>query len=242
MNTMLDTIIPKSDQLNADDLIGGKTITIAITGIDIKMDEQPVSIHFEGDGGKPYRPGKSMRRVLVNVWGPDANVYVGRRLTLYRDDGVKFGGMEVGGIRISHMSHLDKPMTMALTATKAQRRPFTVKPLAEKAQPAAPPGNETFIERASRETQETASDPKLWIETVVRLTTEAATASDLNTIRNWGPLKNAEATAPIKIRTQIREAFEAGLKRLATPEVENDPTLVDQESDGWPGPDTKAAA
>jgi hypothetical protein len=128
---MLNTIIPKSDQLNADDLLGGRTLTITITKVGIKMDEQPVSLNYEGDKGKPYKPGKSMRRVLVNCWGPDANVYVGRKLRLYCDPAVKFGGMEVGGIRISHMSHINSRVTMALTATKAQRRPFTVDPLVE---------------------------------------------------------------------------------------------------------------
>ena len=132
-NSMLQTIIPKSDQLNADDLLGGRTMVITITKVGIKMDEQPVSLHFEGDNGKPYKPGKSMRRVLVNCWGPDANVYVGRKLKLYCDPAVKFGGMEVGGIRISHMSHIKSRVTMALTATKAQRRPFTVDPLVDDA-------------------------------------------------------------------------------------------------------------
>jgi hypothetical protein len=70
-----------------------------------------------------------MRRVLVTVWGPDGNQYVGRSLTLYRDEKVQFGGMAVGGIRISHMSNIDREMTMALTASRASKRPFTVKPL-----------------------------------------------------------------------------------------------------------------
>jgi hypothetical protein len=131
MTGMLDTIIPRSDQMNADDLIGGRTIIITITGVEITMNEQPVAIKFEGDNNKPYRPGKSMRRVLVQCWGPDARVYVGRKLKLYCDPSVKFGGMEVGGIRISHMSHIKSRVTMALTATKAQRRPFTVDPLIE---------------------------------------------------------------------------------------------------------------
>jgi hypothetical protein len=122
------TIKPKSDQLNADDLIGGP-VTIRITGVSVSEGEQPVSISFEGDGGKPFKPGKSMRRVLVNLWGPDGAVYVGRSLTLYRDEQVVFGGVEVGGIRISHMSHLQRETTMALTATKAKRKPFTVRPL-----------------------------------------------------------------------------------------------------------------
>jgi hypothetical protein len=123
------TIKPKSDQLNADDLIGGP-LTIRITKVEVGEGEQPVSIHFDGDAGKPYKPGKSMRRVLVNLWGPDGAAYVGRSLTLYRDDEVAFGGVAVGGIRISHMSHLSRETTMALTTTKAKRKPFTVKPLA----------------------------------------------------------------------------------------------------------------
>jgi hypothetical protein len=72
-----------------------------------------------------------MSRVLVAAWGADANKYVGRSLTLYRDPTVKWAGMEVGGIRISHMSHIERDMVMALTATKGQRKPFMVKPLAE---------------------------------------------------------------------------------------------------------------
>ena len=70
-----------------------------------------------------------MRRVLVNVWGKDGNTYVGKSLTLYCDPKVLFGGVAVGGLRISHMSHIDKEVTMALTATRANRKPFTVKPL-----------------------------------------------------------------------------------------------------------------
>ena len=122
------TIKPKSDQLNADDLIGGP-VTIRITAVSVAEGEQPVSISFDGDGGKPFKPGKSMRRVLVNLWGPDGEAYVGRSLTIYRDEQVVFGGVEVGGIRISHMSHLQRETTMALTATKAKRKPFTVRPL-----------------------------------------------------------------------------------------------------------------
>lgn len=127
-----DTIAPKSDQMNADDLIGGpRTIRITRVSANPESPEQPVSIYFEGDNGKPYKPCKSMRRVLVQVWGPDASTFPGRAMTLYRDPGVQFGGLQVGGIRISHMSNIDKPMTMALTATKAARKPFTVQPLKE---------------------------------------------------------------------------------------------------------------
>lgn len=129
MSNMLQTIVPKSDQLNADDLIG-RDLTIKITAVDIKGgQEQPVSIHFDGDNGKPYKACKSMCRVMVTAWGPDSKKYVGRSMTLYRDPKVKWGGMEVGGIRISHMSDIPEDMTMALTMTRANKKPFTVRPI-----------------------------------------------------------------------------------------------------------------
>lgn len=130
------TIIPKSDQLNADDLITGP-ITIKVTSLKGSSEpQQPVAIHYEGDNGKPYKPCKSMRRVLVSAWGANGAEYVGRSMTLYRDDDVAFGGIKVGGIRISHMSHIERDMSMALTVSKAQRKPYTVKVLAVAATPA----------------------------------------------------------------------------------------------------------
>lgn len=129
MSDMRQTIIPKSDQLNADDLIAGE-MTIKITGVDIKGgQEQPVSIHFEGDNGKPYKACKSMCRVMVSAWGPDSSKYIGRSMTLYRDPSVKWGGMAVGGIRISHMTDIDDDITLALTVTRANKKPYTVRRL-----------------------------------------------------------------------------------------------------------------
>ena len=134
---MKPTIIPKSDQLNADDLLSGP-ITITITDVQVRPGtEQPVSIHYEGDSGKPYKACKSMCRVMVAAWGADASKYKGRSLALYCDPKVKWGGMEVGGIRISHMSDIDSAMTMALTVTRANKKPFTVKPLVSGAPKAA---------------------------------------------------------------------------------------------------------
>lgn len=146
MTDLSQTIAPKSDQLNADDLISGPR-TIKVTRVS-RMNEpdQPIAVGFEGDNGKPYKPGKSMRRLLVHVWGADGNGYVGRRMTLFRDDAVQFGGMAVGGIRISHLSGIDKPVTMALTVTRAKRAPYTVKPLA-----ASAPSNRDRLFAAARE-------------------------------------------------------------------------------------------
>lgn len=124
-----ETIQPKSDQLNADDLIGGSKI-IKISQIKVYDREvQPVEISYEGDEGKPYKPSLGMRRVLVQLWGEDEQVYIGRSLTIYRNDSVKFGGHEVGGIRISHASDIKEPTRVLETVAKGKRQPITINPL-----------------------------------------------------------------------------------------------------------------
>jgi hypothetical protein len=124
------TILAKSDQLNADDLIGGP-VTVTITDVRLlEAADQPVAIHWEGGDGRPFKPCKSMRRVMAKVWGEDGKAFIGQRMTLYRDDRVRFGSDAVGGIRISHMSGIDRETTMALMVTRGKRAPYTVKPLA----------------------------------------------------------------------------------------------------------------
>lgn len=120
------SIKPKSDQLNADDLIGG-TKTIKIRDIKGTSDAaQPVSIYFDGDENKPYKPCKSMRRLLVSIWGTNGLTYIGRSITLYRDEKVSFGGIDVGGIRISHASDILEDKIISLTASKTKRIPYKV--------------------------------------------------------------------------------------------------------------------
>ncbi len=148
MNTMADVTQPKSDQINADDLISGP-MTVTITAVKIKAGEdQPIAMSLSGTP-KVYRPCKSMARVFMAAWGADANVYVGRTITLYRDPKVKWGGLEVGGIRISHMTDIDKDMVMMLTQTRAQRAPHKVKPLRVEQQASEPPQIDTEAAQAA---------------------------------------------------------------------------------------------
>jgi len=138
--SLIPTIQAKSDQLNAEDLIGGPR-TVRVTSVKItESDDQPVWIAFEGDGGKPFKPCKTVRRLLVRVWGDDGDAYQGRSMTLYLDPEVKYGGMKVGGIRVSHVSHIDGPQSFYLTETRGKKRQITVKPLpqAKETQPDAP--------------------------------------------------------------------------------------------------------
>jgi hypothetical protein len=129
---LTESIIPRSDQINADDLIAGP-ITYTIREVIGGKAEQPFDfLLVETD--RAYRPSKTMRRVIVNAWGAEAARYAGRRLTLYREPSIKFGGQTVGGIRISHLSHIDGPVEVMAQTTRGKRERFVVEPL-----PDAPP-------------------------------------------------------------------------------------------------------
>lgn len=123
-----NTTEPKSDQQNYDDYIAGPK-TVTITEVKKGSSEQPVELHLAEFPGRPYKPGKSMRRVLVTCWGPEASEYVGRKLTLYGDPTIKFGGQDVGGIRIAALSHITEAKSISLTVTRGKRAPFVVQPI-----------------------------------------------------------------------------------------------------------------
>jgi hypothetical protein len=135
---LTNTIVPKSDQLNSDELITGPR-TFTITDVREGSSEQPINIMLAESPGKPFRPSKTALRVLVTAWGKESSVYIGRRLTLYRDADVKWAGQAVGGIRVSHLSHIDKPMKMALTETRGKKVNVTVQPLPDAPKPADVP-------------------------------------------------------------------------------------------------------
>lgn len=123
-----ETTAPRSDQQNFDDYLGGPK-TVTVSEVRKGSAEQPVEIHLVEFPGRPYKPAKSMRRVLVAAWGSDSTEYTGRKLTLFGDPSIRFGKEAVGGIRIAALSHIDKPLTISLTVTRGKRAPFTVQPL-----------------------------------------------------------------------------------------------------------------
>jgi hypothetical protein len=121
------SIEARSDQINADDLLGGP-ITYTVREVIAGKAESPFDFMLV-ETDRAYRPSKTMRRVIVAAWGPEASNYAGRRLTLYREPSIMFGGQRVGGIRVSHMSHIDKPIEVMAQVTRGKREKFTVQPL-----------------------------------------------------------------------------------------------------------------
>ena len=128
VSNLRDTIVPKSNQLNSEQLLYGP-LTITVTSVARGSDDQPITVHYRGENGRPYLPCKSMRKVLIFAWGEDGNKWVGRSMTLFNDLAVKWAGVAVGGIRISHMTHIDREISLQLTATRGKKEPFIIKML-----------------------------------------------------------------------------------------------------------------
>lgn len=135
MTDISGTLAPKSDQQNYDDYIAGPR-TVTISGVHVPGGDQPVSVELVEYPGRPFKPNKSMRRILAKGWGTDSSVWVGRGLTLFGNPAVIYGGKAVGGIEIAAMSHLDGPLKVPLTVRRGQKKDFVVQPLAAPQPPA----------------------------------------------------------------------------------------------------------
>ena len=124
-----DTIVPKSDQLNYDDVMSAPLL-VRVTGLAAGSAEQPVIVKVAdmatGTPMRDYKPCKSMRRVLIACWGDTGRDWIGKCATLVGDPGVVFGGVKVGGIRIAAVSGIDGPRKIMLTTTRSKRAEYTV--------------------------------------------------------------------------------------------------------------------
>tara|TARA_Y100001973_G_scaffold105035_2_gene176734 strand:+ start:6306 stop:6902 length:597 start_codon:yes stop_codon:yes gene_type:complete len=116
----------KSDQLNALDIIGAEPI-IRIREVQVKKGDQPISVYFDGDHGRPWKPSKGMLRILAGAWGRDSSQWEGKYAKLYFEPTVMYAGKEVGGIRIKALSDIDpKGLSFALTINRQKREPYHV--------------------------------------------------------------------------------------------------------------------
>ena len=174
------SIEPNSAQVNAEDFLTGPR-TVTITNVEEGSSEQPVFIHLQEFPNRTYRPSKSMRRVIVSAWGSESSAYTGRQLVLFCNPDITFGKDKVGGIQLSHLSHLEKPLSVNLTATRGRRKQFTVEPL--NAEPLKDESGRDWL------TELTAANT---LDTIATLGAEAKAAHANNTVLQMMYAKHAD--------------------------------------------------
>lgn len=208
MNDMSATIIAKSDQINAADLVGS-TFTGIIREVNIKasVDDQPVSIFFEGEK-KAFRPCKGVRRLLVKAWGPDANAYIGKGLELFCDPTVTWAGKEEGGIRVSRMSHIESAFVFAMRTSRTATKPYQIKPLQLQTQEPAP-------------RQQGKQTPQQWVDEHLDVIDAAASIEELDAIEQRGARAVTKLAADhADLHAEVTHAYQMRREALS---VENRP-------------------
>lgn len=136
MVNIAETLVSNSTQLDNVDLMAGPRV-FTITDVQMTASEQPLSIRL-AEYDRPWKPGLTMRRLLSEMWGPESDEWIGRKVRLYRDETVKFGPTTPGGTRISHATHLDKTVRVTLPISKGKFAEFVVEPMKDET-PASKP-------------------------------------------------------------------------------------------------------
>jgi hypothetical protein len=107
-----------------------------ITDVTVTQGDQPVNVSL-AEFPRPWRPAKTVRRILARVWGPDSQTWVGKRAHLYNDPSVRWAGEAVGGVRVRAVSGIDKPVNVTLPTSRGKYGKYTIQPLPDV--PAAAP-------------------------------------------------------------------------------------------------------
>ena len=136
-----DALAPKSDQLDAVELVAPRTFTID-TGSRLGNREGQAVVEVRlVDFPRVWRPSKGMLDAIVAVWGTNAKEWAGNQITLYNDRDVTFGKDKVGGIRIAAMTGIDKPTTVQIRGRGqgARKQPWRIEPIAASTPPQPEP-------------------------------------------------------------------------------------------------------
>jgi len=183
---------PKSDRLNFEDFQNAPRIYTVLKATEGDS-EAPIFVYLEGEP-RPYKPCKTMIRVLKAAWGTKSSDWIGQRVELYGDPTVKWAGVEVGGIRISRVSGIEQPLDLMLTVTRGKRTPRRVDPL---------PSEEIVSKPVTQEDR--VGKFRLWLESkglteanaterLAGRTLDEATDEDWKALRAWAKeLKPKEA-------------------------------------------------
>lgn len=128
-----DLLTGVSAELTADDLAGGPRF-LKITKLVITEDpKRPLSVYYEGDDGRPWKPCLTMRRVLAGCFGTDSDSFIGQVVEVYRDGTVTYGEkgqgvLPVGGVRFKRAS-IKERISLCLQARRGKKSTWIVDPI-----------------------------------------------------------------------------------------------------------------
>lgn len=199
----------KSDQMNAVDLVGGPLVC-RITGIKMTgSPDQPVSISVDAHR-QPWKPSKTFRRVLLLLWpGTEPDEWVGRDVVLWCDPDIKWAGEKVGGIAISHASHINERKMFSLAESKSKRKAIIVDPY--HSQPDQAPQQPVFWPEDAFEKQYAKAEAKLVA----------------------GESQAEDVIAALEKKAPLTEGQKARLRRCkaADPVIEEEPPQLEEDGD-----------
>ncbi len=122
---LMQAVEAKSDQVDADNLIGGITMDVTIKAVQRgPSNEQPLQLVLK-ETDKFYRPSKTFRRALIGCFGDDPADWVGQRIRLVRNPDTTFGGVKVGGIEVSHAS-ISAPIVLMLSTKRGKKTAISI--------------------------------------------------------------------------------------------------------------------
>lgn len=207
----------KVDRVTGDNLIAGpRTITITSVEGEVYEGKPIASLGFDGDEGMPYKPCKTMLRLIAAVWGPRTSQWVGKSMTLYRDPAVTFGALATGGVRISHMSDMDGDASVILTLKKGKKGAVKVSPLRVTQQRQAP-----ATEQHNPETGEVIDKAAQWADSTLERINTVSSREDLALLQTESAKALAKLSAQRpELSERVNTAFLARLDYFAAADVD----------------------
>lgn len=123
------SLLAKSDQLNAADLID--PIAIQIDKVNYDPDRvQPLWIYYN-KLENPWKPSKGMRKIIASdaILGLETDNWTGARLRIFRESSVKYAGKAVGGVEISEFDGITSKKSFPVRTAKMGTKAIDINPL-----------------------------------------------------------------------------------------------------------------
>lgn len=203
MTDISHTLIAKSDQLNAVDIIGTEKL-LKITKVDVKQSgDQPVTVHYEGENGRPWKPALTSRRILASLWGGDSSKWIGHTVAVHCDATVVYAGEEVGGVRPHAATGIESTQVIKLKEKRGPKpKTFEIKPLRIDVTKPAPTAVQFSMENYTRAIEKILAESKSHDELSERF----------DRMADW---RKQAAQTDREQATELRERVNARLSEMA---------------------------